>query len=137
MPEGIVISKIKEISPPVESLDKAIQFAEYEVQILDRPIDHSGFEAELKSFLKREEIIVQRKTKGKIRTINIRPYIKSIHLEKDKLHISTEKIDQRTVRIGEILDNLFTNSSQLSTTVHRKKQLISINGKRLTPLDVV
>ena len=137
LPEGIIISEIKEISLPIESLDKAIQFAEYEVQIFDKSINHSEFESELKSFLEREEIIVQRKTKGKIRTLNIRPYIKSIQVEKNKLHISTKKIDHRTVRIGEILDNLFPHENQLISTVHRKRQLVNFNGKRLTPLDVV
>jgi radical SAM family uncharacterized protein/radical SAM-linked protein len=137
LPEGIRINDVKEISPPVESLDSAIQFAEYEVELPDRSVNHSEFEKELKSFLKREEIIVQRKTKGKIRTINIRPYIKSIRFKDDKLHISTEKINQRTARVGEILENLFPDRNQLISSVHRKRQLVSFNGKKLTPLDVV
>ncbi|MEJ2543689.1 MAG: TIGR03960 family B12-binding radical SAM protein [Calditrichaceae bacterium] len=137
LPEGIRINDVRDIVPPIESLDHAIQFAEYEVVLSDGPINHSDFEKELNTFLKREEIIVQRKTKGKIRTLNIRPYIKSIEYENDRLLISTEKIDQRTVRIGEILNNLFPAGHQLIGSVHRKKQLVSFNGKKLTPLDVV
>ncbi len=137
LPEGIQITDVKEIFPPVESLDNAIQFAEYEVELPDRSVNHSEFEKELKSFLKREDIIVERKTKGKIRSINIRPYIKFIQFKDEKLLISTEKIDQRTARIGEILETLFPDGNQLISSVLRKRQLVSLNGKKLTPLDVV
>jgi len=137
LPEGIHINDVKEIILPVESLDNTIQFAEYEVELPDRSVNHSEFEKELESFLKREEIIVQRKTKGKIRTVNIRPYIKSIQFKETKLHIFTEKVNQRTARIGEILDNLFPDGHQLISSVHRKRQLVSLNGKKLTPFDVV
>ncbi|MEJ2052533.1 MAG: TIGR03960 family B12-binding radical SAM protein [Calditrichaceae bacterium] len=137
LPEGIFINNIKEISGSIESLNEAIKYADYEIQIQDRPLDGMEFKKDLKSFLEKDEIIVQRRVKGKIKSINIRPFISSINHKKDTLHISTKSVDRRTVRINEILECLFTDGGSLISSVHRKRQIVNLNGEKLSPLDVV
>jgi len=132
-----MVNTVKEITGSVESLNDAIKYADYEIQIPDRSLDDSGFDKTLRSFLERDEIIVQRKVKGKMRTINIRPFINTIYHARNTLHITTASIDRRTVRINEILENLFADDTRYIAGVHRKSQIVNINGRKLTPLDIV
>lgn len=139
LPDGLKIINFKEVKPSTTSLNELIQFAEYEIDLPDSKLDEIEFEKSLESFLTKEEIVVHRKTKGKIRPINIRPFVRSISRVENKLQIETKTIEQRTVRINEILEKLFQNKKkeELPVRVHRKNQLANVNGDRLTPFDAV
>ena len=86
-----------------------------------------------------EHIEVERRVKGKYKTINIRPYIVSVAHNGCCLRIKTKAIDTKTVRIGEILQKLFENNSfdVRRAQVHRKMQLIRRGEDEKTPLEIL
>jgi len=139
LPEGLKIISFKEVEISTTSLNDAIQFAEYEIDLSNSKVGEIEFQKSLESFLNIEEIVVQRKTKGKFKPVNIRPYVRSVSRENNILQIETKTIDRRTVRINEILENLFQhqNKKEIPVRIHRKRQLVSVNGAKLTPFDVV
>jgi len=80
-----------------------------------------------------------RKVKGKYKIVDIRPYIESITVENKFIRIETRTIETRTVRISEILGQLFRHDKFDSRFlhVHRAHQLIQ-NGQHVnTPLEIL
>lgn len=139
LPKGLKILARKEIKSKVQSLSAAINQSEYLVSLPQKAPMADSFEGALRQLLDAENIDIERKVKGKLKTINIRPYIESIITENNRLHIKTRVIDNRTVRISEIIKQLFQdaeiNNSFLH--VHRLKQLVHDGQKARTPLEIL
>ena len=138
LPEGLDITDFKIIREKVTSLAATINSSEYEVYLSDSDAA-AAFDAALEKILKAEEIPVERRVKGKYKQINIRPFIDSLKRQDQILQIKTRSIEHRTVRIREILQQLFSNQ-QLETQqlhVHRRRQLIKIEKKEVTPLEIL
>ena len=99
-------------------------------QVLDEKI--------LDSVLSAEELPTKRRVKGKDKIVDIRPYIVSIENEGKRLKIKTQLVENRTVRIAEILNLLFSdNIKQHHFQIHRKAQLVKSDDSVLTPLEMV
>jgi radical SAM family uncharacterized protein/radical SAM-linked protein len=139
LPPGLQITTVKPIKQKVVSLTAAINLAEYEVNLKESNIDEMDFKRSLEKLLAAENIEVERRVKGKYKTINIRPYIVSVAHSDCCLRIKTKAIDNRTVRIGEILQKLFENNSfdVRRAQVHRKMQLIRRGEDEKTPLEIL
>jgi len=138
LPEGLDITDFKIIREKVTSLAAAINSSEYEVYLSDSDAA-AAFDAALEKILMAEEIPIERRVKGKYKQINIRPFIDSLKRQDKILQIKTRSIEHRTVRIREILQQLFS-SQQLETQqlhVHRRRQLIKIEKKEVTPLEIL
>ncbi len=138
LPEGLNITDFKIIREKVTSLAAAINSNEYEVDLSDSGTT-ATFDAALEKILKAEEIPVERRVKGKYKQINIRPFIDSLKRQDQILQIKTRSIEHRTVRIREILQQLFS-SQQLENQqlhVHRRRQLIKIEKEEVTPLEIL
>jgi len=139
LPEGLNITDFKVIREKVTSLAAAINSSEYEVDLTDSGASSADFDSALEKILKTEEIRVERRVKGKYKQINIRPFIDSLRRQDQILRIKTRSIEHRTVRIREILQQLFS-SQQLETRqlhVHRRRQLIQIEKREMTPLEIL
>ena len=135
LPAGLEITALKEIREKTEALASLIDTAEYEIDLTERePGDHN-FETGLKKLLDEHEIRVERHVKGRVKEIDIRPYIDSMELKNGRLHIRTRKLENRTVRVSEILNVLAGEVNGFA--VHRKKQLVHKNTEDYTPFDVL
>jgi radical SAM-linked protein len=134
LPPGIRLLDIIPISPGIPSLMTSINAAEYAVNIGDMILPKDAI---LRMF-DMTDIQVMRRVKGKIKAINIRPYLESIENGGTKLTVLTKSIDGRTVRIDEILHQLFGTDGvdTRSLAVHRQKQMIKTNGTILTPMEI-
>jgi len=140
LPVGIRMHQSKKIDPSARALNEIIRHMEYQLTISN--VDENDLERIQKGFqqiLSSEEIIIERFTKGKTKTINIRPYIDSIDRQNQNILIKTKYVDQRTVRIQEIIDELkkAQGANGLMFQVHRKKQLVDSHDLELTPFDLV
>jgi len=134
LPDGIDILNIIPVTSSVSALMASINAMEYQINIAD----HKVSKPTIDQFLNDSEIPVSRKVKGKIKTIDIRPFIKSIEQNYHILTIHTKAIEGRTVRIDEIISQLFTDHREESKAfpIHKKRQLITQNGSVLTPMEV-
>ncbi len=139
LPDGLNITDFKVIREKVTALAAAINSSEYEVDLSDTATSAADFDLALQKILTAEEIQIERRVKGKYKQINIRPFIDSLKRQDHILQIKTRSIEHRTVRIREILQQLFS-SRQLETQqlhVHRRRQLIQIEKREMTPLEIL
>jgi radical SAM family uncharacterized protein/radical SAM-linked protein len=134
LPEGIRILNIIPISVSLPSLMASINAAEYQIKIGRNKLS----DEQINKMLDESHIPVLRRVKGKEKRIDIRPYIESITPKDEMLTIHTNFIEGRTTRIGEILSTLFLSHplDSRSFPVHRKSQMIKINGTVHTPMDI-
>lgn len=140
MPAGIRFHQAKKIEPLAQSLNAMIRFMEYQLTIPNGDEkDLEGIRKGFEHLLTQKEIMVERFNKGRTKTINIRPYIESIDFQNQNILIKTKYVDQSTVRIQEIIDELkkVQGANGLLFQVHRKKQLVDSNERELTPFDLV
>jgi radical SAM-linked protein len=134
LPEGIEILNIIPVKSSIPSLMASINAIEYQINMAD----HQVSKPTIDQLLNESEIEVSRKVKGKFKTINIRPFIESIK-EKDRiLTVQTRTIEGRTVRVNEIISQLFSDNrgDSESLPVHKKRQLIKTNGSVVSPMEV-
>ncbi len=139
LPDGIKITDAKEIKNKVPALTAAINKSEYLVSLHSVNWSEAEFEKSLTKLLRSEKIEIERIVKGKYKNVDIRPYIESIKLENQLISIKTSTIENKTVRIKEILDQLFAGQNLDGRTlkVHRKNQLIRQGEKESTPLEIL
>ncbi len=132
LPDGIHILEVREIKSTLQSLSSSINCTEYEVDITGKTVSQE----KINDLLAKEEILIRRKTKGKEKSLNIRPYIAKITRSNGSLVLETETISGRTVRVEEILALLINDSEQIkSLPVHRNKQLIKSGSNISTPME--
>lgn len=139
LPDGLQLLEAREIQSKTQALAAVINTAEYEVDLAPFGSAEQDFDQALETLLRSEAIEVERRVKGKYKTVNIRPYIESIVREKNRVSIRTRTIENRTVRIREILQQLFQDQhfDDRFARVHRRKQLVITNGRERTPLEIL
>jgi radical SAM family uncharacterized protein/radical SAM-linked protein len=134
LPDGIEVLNIIPLKSPVQSLMASVNAMEFQINMSDKKISAMTID----QFLSESVIPVTRKVKGKIKTIDIRPYIDHITKKDQVLTVQTKTIGGRTVRIDEIISQLFIDhrNGVDSFPVHKTRQLINTNGSVVTPMDV-
>ncbi|MCK5853564.1 DUF2344 domain-containing protein, partial [bacterium] len=134
LPAGLHLISARQIFNKIKTLSQIISEAEYEVDLNGIIPD----ERVLNNVLSAEEIPTKRRVKGKDKIVDIRPYIDSIDNDGKRLKIRTRVVDNRTVRISEILSLLFNDTiEQHHFQIHRKAQLVRIDDSVMTPLEMV
>jgi len=139
LPHGLRLLKAKPIVQKVTALAAAINSSEYWIDLQPLSLSQQEFEQALEKLLSARHIEVQRKVKGKLKAVNIRPYIDSIEREQGMLRIKTRTIESRTVRIAEIMTQLLHGSETdgRELPVHRYRQSIRTDNREISPLDIL
>jgi radical SAM-linked protein len=139
LPEGVHIVETKEITGNVKSLTATLNRARYEIDISGVNMDGDSFYQNLNRFISRDSIKVERVVKGKQKTVNIKPFIDTIDQKNGTLFIQTKTIESRSVRVEEILTQLFPDSKERlkGLPVHRTAQLIYDQKTLLNPLECI
>jgi radical SAM family uncharacterized protein/radical SAM-linked protein len=135
LPDGIKISAIRKITSKVTSLSSTINMAEYQIGLGDRKISKNSIE----KVQNHDAIIITRKIKGVQKSLDIRPFIGQMWKDNGSLLIHTFIDAGRTVRIEEILAQLFGTVGKefKAFPVHRKRQLVKVENTLLTPMDII
>ncbi len=139
LPEGLRIIQSAAINGKAVSLNAVINAAEYLVFVNNPEFSSDTMNEAINRLMQSDKLIIQRRVKSKMKTIDIRPYIRSVKMNRDNLIIKSQKIADRTVRVNEILRFLFDEDSLQNTqiSIHRNKQLILQNGIEKTPMDLL
>ncbi len=138
LPAGLKLIDLRIFKDKPKALAETISASRYTVDMKNSQIDNENFNSALDRILSAEKINVFRRVKGKEKEVDIRPYIASIIKKERSLEINTKYVDKRTVRLNELLNALFgdNHSKKFAMPVHREAQLIYINGRVLSPLEV-
>ena len=132
LPSGIKIIQVREIPSHLQSLSACINRAEYEVDLNGRKVS----EEKINDLLAKKELMISRRSKGKEKSLNIRPYINNIKRVNGSLILETETIDGRTARVDEILSLLINDPLKAKALpVRRNKQLIKSGSDINTPME--
>jgi radical SAM family uncharacterized protein/radical SAM-linked protein len=134
LPGGIQVKEIKIVDSHRLSLASVISSAEYSVGLNNQDINTH----DINKLIGRDSISIIRKTKDKVKSVDIRPYIESIKRINNKLYIRTKIVNGQTGRVDEILDQLVQRNKELNKNlpIHRTRQLIKIGDSELTPMEV-
>jgi len=142
LPEGLEIKKIKEVSQPADALNAIINRAEYTVYFQTK-LSEAEVAQYLEELLKREEIIIEKRSKKGIKKKNIRPGIYKLNCQQETAGMCIDMVVQTgsdgNVRPEQILDFL-RNECNLAITearITRTGLYVYADGHYKTPLEVV
>ena len=134
LPEGLRLISARRINEKIQTLNQIINAAEYEVDLGKETLA----EKIIKETLERKEIPTQRRVKGREKIVDIRPYIEKLEIEGKQLKVRTRTIDNRSVRMSEILRLLFNDKvDNHQFPIHRKAQLVQKGDTIVTPMELV
>jgi radical SAM-linked protein len=134
LPSGLEMISALPITEKIATINQLVNLAEYEVALGGQKIEQHVID----DILTRDEIPTQRRVKGRDKIVDIRPYIESIIIDKDRLQVKTCTIDNRTVRMAEILRLLFSDMvDRHHFHIHRKAQLVRSADYVVTPMEMV
>jgi radical SAM family uncharacterized protein/radical SAM-linked protein len=131
--DGINLLDIRTIPEKAESLNALVSYAEYHVQCAVD--DH--LLVMVNRILEQHYIPVERLTKKGVKTIDIRPGIIEINPDDDGtgFMLLLRSSPEMTVKPTEVLDLMF--EGDIPDGVTRTEQYAEINGKRITPFEVL
>jgi radical SAM family uncharacterized protein/radical SAM-linked protein len=134
LPLGLEMAAAKRITEKIQTINQIINLAEYEVDLSGQTVDQKIID----EILSRDEIPTQRRVKKRDKIVDIRPYIESIQIEKERLRVHTCTIENRTVRMAEILRLLFKDAVDTHHFhIHRKAQWVRNGDDIVTPMELV
>ena len=134
LPDGLQLISARRINEKIQTLNQIINTAEYEVDLGEETLA----EKTIKETLIREEIPTQRRVKGREKIVDIRPYIEKLEIDGKRLKVRTRTIDNRSVRMSEILRLLFNDKVESHQfPIHRKAQLVQNGDTVVTPMELV
>jgi radical SAM family uncharacterized protein/radical SAM-linked protein len=98
-----------------ESLSQQVNFTRYRVEIVE-PFDSALFETQCSRILQQKELFVERQKKNNIKKVDIRPFIDDIKPMEHGFELNAHIQDGKTVRVDELLDQLFPGQTVLRQT---------------------
>ncbi len=96
LPDGIFI---KSLQNPASKPDRRAKHLSYRVPLLE---GHPVTDERIQALLARREFTVERRRKEKVKTVNIRPFIRRIRLRGDELHLLLDVTQAGTARPDEV-----------------------------------
>jgi radical SAM family uncharacterized protein/radical SAM-linked protein len=138
LPQGLKISDTKRINEKTNAISSEVNRSHYLIDLKNLNLEHDKLTGKVAELMESSSITVERHVKGKIKTVDIRPFIDSIHRKNGSLVLHTKFIDSRTVRVSEVLNQLFDKTDIVSSLpVHRSAQLIARDQELIDPIDIV
>ena len=133
LPEGFTLIDIQPIPEKTESLNEIIKFAEYDILTL---IDDT-ISRKFQQILESDNLLVERRTKKGIKTVDIRPGIININIYDDRsgftMLLSLEK--QKSVKPVEVIKIVFGDN--LPCDITRIEQYTVHNCNKVPPLEMI
>jgi len=138
LPLGMDIIAVKRLQKKAATIAALVNRVDYECRL-------NGQTAELKlgnrfeAILAKKELLVQRKKKKELKTIDVRPYIESFKVEDFGFRVRTRMHDGKSIRIGELLSLLFPDSVTIAkmAQVHRASLWMQDGDMLKTPMQMV
>jgi len=136
LPAGLELLQTKSLFGKAQSLTSIINRAGYDIAITDdlRPGD---LPARIERLLGQKEIIVSRKKKDGVRSIDIRPFLVALNVTEGGFYLETTFANGKTLRVDEILKLLFPEEDiAVMAKVHRKGLWVQYGSLLASPMDI-
>ena len=119
LPPGIEMVETKRLQKKAAPLAALINRADYECRLIDSA--QTELENRIEAILSQKELLVQRKKKKNVRTVDVRPFIERMEAAKNGFRVRTIMIDGKSIRMNELLSLLFPDNAYIAKTarVHR------------------
>lgn len=130
LPQDMSIAGVAALPEKTKALMGMLRFAAYTVQ----PIPSSDQERvcqEVASFLQQESVLKEVKRKRSLKTIDIRPLVRSVSLTQDTLELCLAYGSVANLRVQDFIDYLGLNADQLQVT--RQELYIETSEELMTP----
>lgn len=138
LPEGIRVLDWVEMTMPGPSLNSVVDVLDY--RIVWRFFDPSktGNNA-IRSFMNRNSVKVERRARGGLMEIDIRQFVKSLHLREGGLDLRLLVREGRTARVEEVVRQLFPDAEAdpLSGLIERTGMYAFEKGNLKTPMQII
>ncbi|WP_456408893.1 TIGR03960 family B12-binding radical SAM protein [Caldithrix abyssi] len=135
LPEGLKIVHAHQIHEKVRSLSEAIDITEYEIVVLDQNVDLAEVDRRLRKMRRAVSIVMQKRVKGQLKPVNVRPYVDEIRRRGKRILIKVRTIERRSLRINDFARLIFPNNEAIK--IIRRKQLIRAGNIEKTPLEIL
>jgi len=137
LPLGMEIIAVKRLPKKAAALAALLNRADYECR-LNGPTADLKLENRFQSILDEKELLVKRKMKKEIRTIDVRPYIERFEISDIGFHVRTIMREGKSIRINELLSLLFPDSITLAkmSQMHRAALWMQDGDELKTPMEM-
>ncbi len=135
LPDGLKIVEVKSFMNKALSLSQSINAAEYEIYFDDQKVAVEEIDRRIQKIRRSNALFVTRPSKGRLKSIDIRPFIDSIRRRGNRLIVRANNVDCRSLRIDDLVHHVFEPSEKIE--VVRKRQLIKAGNEEKTPLDII
>lgn len=135
LPQGMQILAQKTIFSKVPSLSSAINRVRYETVLDDFVIQQQWID----EWLSLTEINIERLVKEETKTINVRPFVRQLYLDENKLIHEYDSIDRRMAKVTEILESLLQphHIDYRQFLTQRVAQYIVTSDEVKSPMEVI
>lgn len=135
LPDGLKIIRVREMAEKASSLSQSINAAEYEIYFDPSKIRPEEIDRRLRRIRRSRSLVVNRLSKGRVKSVDIRPFIETIRRRGNRLIVRTTNVESRALRIDDLVKQVFEQAS--GTEVIRKRQLIKLGDEEKTPLEMI
>lgn len=135
LPDGLRIVKVRPIHDKASSLSQIINAAEYEIHFQQHPLSEDEVDRRLRKIRRTRSLMIEHFSKGRMKPLDIRPFIDSIQRRGKRLIVRTRNVERRSLRIDDLVRYVFEQPEKVE--VMRKRQLVATQNEEKTPLDVL
>jgi len=135
LPQGLKIVRVRRIRDKASSLSQIINAAEYEIRFQQHPLSEEEIDRRLREIRQTRSLMVEHFSKGKVKPLDIRPFIASIRRRGKRLIVRTRNVERRSLRIDDLVRLVFGRSDKVE--VVRKRQLVETAHNKKTPLEIL
>jgi len=135
LPEGMKVVRVRRLGEKATSLSQIINAAEYEIHFHQYPLSEEEVDRRLREIRRTRSLLVDHFSKGRSKSLDIRPFIDSIRRRGKRLIVRTRNVEQRSLRIDDLVRQVFEHPEKVA--VVRKRQLVRTAEAEKTPLDVL
>ena len=138
LPEGMILTRMKELNDKGPSLNKAITHARYTVTWKDFT-NRNGMQDRIDAFLERNVYRVQRMRKGVKKRVDIRHYVAKLELKADFVELLLRLTPGGTARVTEVIEAITPAVVMPSAPLNvvRIGLYIEKNGRHLSPIEAI
>lgn len=132
LPAGLKIHSVKPITGKTDSLSSVISVSDYVVELSGAEVSDD----QIAELLHQDNITVTRTTKGKLKEIDLKPFIQSIRPDRHRVNIRLASVDGRNAKIKEIM-NLLLPAEKQFYSIHRKAQYVEKENQLVSPMEII
>jgi len=124
LPEGMVIYRVRMVSPKSASIASSLAAIQYRIDIspLTEEFGEDWVRSKVQEFMSRQEVMFEKERKGKIRRVNMREFVAAAQLLDERtLELTLRVINELQIRAKFVLMKMFGLDERSVLRLHIRK----------------